>query len=88
MNLTAVTLIYPPFVERKDNDSDYKGSCFRLVRKLEKDLNLTLNIIEDVKQFGMREEDGTWTGMIGKIVDGNSCIIVCWNSTRPEEEGG
>ena len=87
MNFTAVTLIYPPFVERKDNDSNYEGSCFKLVRKLEKDLNFTLNIIE-VKQFGMQAEDGTWTGMIGKIVDGNLCIIGCWNSRRSKEEGG
>ena len=76
--LKAVTLNYAPFVFGCDGNSanltafeHFCGTCFDILRKLEKDLNISFEIVKMETQFGMssKNADGeeTWSGLIGDL---------------------
>ena len=61
---------------RNNNTGELEGFCIELLERLREMLNFTYTIyeVEDGK-FGARKDDGTWTGIVGDIIqevsDGN-----------------
>ncbi|XP_033111554.1 glutamate receptor ionotropic, delta-2-like isoform X2 [Anneissia japonica] len=88
--LRIVTIVEAPFVVKEDSveGTEYTGFCIELIQKIAKDLEFEYTIYDvPDKQYGVREKDGKWNGLIGQVYYSKADIALAGmiiNSDREE----
>lgn len=92
-----------PYVMRKDNYQDfqgndqYEGFCVDMLRELADILKFSFKIkLVDDGLYGAPEPNGSWTGMVGELINRVSTFLLAagrtkkvynksWNKTNPQK---
>ncbi|XP_071946454.1 glutamate receptor ionotropic, delta-2-like isoform X3 [Antedon mediterranea] len=88
--LRIVTIEEAPFVVKEDtvDGPRHTGFCIELIKKIAEDLDFKYQIYDvPDKQYGVKEGDGTWNGLIGEVYYDRADIALAGmiiNSDREE----
>lgn len=83
-----------PYVMRKDNYQDfqgndqYEGFCVDMLRELADILKFSFKIkLVDDGLYGAPEPNGSWTGMVGELINRVSTLLLPAGSTKKKKAG-
>lgn len=81
-----------PYVMRKDNYQDfqgndqYEGFCVDMLRELADILKFSFKIkLVDDGLYGAPEPNGSWTGMVGELINRVSTLVLPVGSAKKKE---
>jgi len=89
--ITVLIALSPPFVMKKENFTDtdsglgYEGFCIDLLNELRKKLQFEYEL-ELRENFGDKQPDGTWNGIIGELTRKKASLAVSTLTISPERE--
>ncbi|XP_034030302.1 glutamate receptor ionotropic, kainate 5 isoform X1 [Thalassophryne amazonica] len=91
--LIVTTILENPYVMRKDNyqdfqgNSQYEGFCVDMLRELEDILKFSFKIkLVDDGLYGAPEPNGSWTGMVGELINRKADLAVAAFTITSERE--
>lgn len=70
---------FKPFVYKTilpNGTVEYSGYCIDLLKHIAENLSFDYTIY-DKDEIGTMNDNGQWSGVIGELTEGVSCIIVC-----------
>ncbi|XP_008321062.1 glutamate receptor ionotropic, kainate 5 isoform X3 [Cynoglossus semilaevis] len=91
--LIVTTILENPYVMRKDNYQDlegndqYEGFCVDMLRELANILKFSFKIkLVDDGLYGAPEPNGSWTGMVGELINRKADLAVAGFTITSERE--
>nr|XP_004550950.2 glutamate receptor ionotropic, kainate 5 isoform X2 [Maylandia zebra] len=91
--LIVTTILENPYVMRKDNYQDfqgndqYEGFCVDMLRELADILKFSFKIkLVDDGLYGAPEPNGSWTGMVGELINRKADLAVAGFTITSERE--
>uniref|UniRef100_A0A8D3A961 Glutamate receptor n=1 Tax=Scophthalmus maximus TaxID=52904 RepID=A0A8D3A961_SCOMX len=91
--LIVTTILENPYVMRKENYQDlqgndqYKGFCVDMLRELANILKFSFKIkLVDDGLYGAPEPNGSWTGMVGELINRKADLAVAGFTITSERE--
>uniref|UniRef100_A0A8B9LRH4 Glutamate receptor n=1 Tax=Astyanax mexicanus TaxID=7994 RepID=A0A8B9LRH4_ASTMX len=91
--LTVTTILENPYVMRKENYQDfegndqYEGFCVDMLRELSDILKFSFRIkLVDDGLYGAPEPNGSWTGMVGELINRKADLAVAGFTITSERE--
>ncbi|XP_076865713.1 LOW QUALITY PROTEIN: glutamate receptor ionotropic, kainate 5 [Brachyhypopomus gauderio] len=91
--LTVTTILENPYVMRKENYHDfegneqYEGFCVDMLRELAEMLKFSFKIkLVDDGLYGAPEPNGSWTGMVGELINRKADLAVAGFTITSERE--
>ncbi|XP_061803293.1 glutamate receptor ionotropic, kainate 5 isoform X2 [Nerophis lumbriciformis] len=91
--LIVTTILENPYVMRKDNYQDfhgneqYEGFCVDMLRELADILKFSFRIkLVDDGLYGAPEPNGSWTGMVGELINRKADLAVAGFTITSERE--
>ncbi|KAK1805400.1 hypothetical protein P4O66_019716 [Electrophorus voltai] len=91
--LTVTTILENPYVMRKENYQDfegndqYEGFCVDMLRELADILKFSFKIkLVDDGLYGAPEPNGSWTGMVGELINRKADLAVAGFTITSERE--
>ncbi|KAM6994806.1 glutamate receptor ionotropic, kainate 5 isoform 2-T4 [Tautogolabrus adspersus] len=91
--LIVTTILENPYVMRKDNYQDfqgneqYEGFCVDMLRELADTLKFSFKIkLVDDGLYGAPEPNGSWTGMVGELINRKADLAVAGFTITSERE--
>ncbi|XP_029700408.1 glutamate receptor ionotropic, kainate 5-like [Takifugu rubripes] len=91
--LTVTTILENPYVMRKSNHQDfqgnnqYEGFCVDMLRELADILKFSFKIkLVDDGLYGAPEPNGSWTGMVGELINRKADLAVAGFTITSERE--
>ncbi|XP_066530028.1 glutamate receptor ionotropic, kainate 5 isoform X2 [Hoplias malabaricus] len=91
--LIVTTILEDPYVMRKDNYQDfegnfqYEGFCVDMLRELADILKFSFKIkLVDDGLYGAPEPNGSWTGMVGELINRKADLAVAGFTITSERE--
>ncbi|XP_061771069.1 glutamate receptor ionotropic, kainate 5 isoform X2 [Nerophis ophidion] len=91
--LVVTTILENPYVMRKDNYQDfhgneqYEGFCVDMLRELADILKFSFRIkLVDDGLYGAPEPNGSWTGMVGELINRKADLAVAGFTITSERE--
>uniref|UniRef100_A0A3B5BI53 Glutamate receptor n=1 Tax=Stegastes partitus TaxID=144197 RepID=A0A3B5BI53_9TELE len=91
--LIVTTILENPYVMRKDNYQDfqgndqYEGFCVDMLRELADILKFSFRIkLVDDGLYGAPESNGSWTGMVGELINRKADLAVAGFTITSERE--
>ncbi|XP_021323941.1 glutamate receptor ionotropic, kainate 5 isoform X2 [Danio rerio] len=91
--LTVTTILENPYVMRKENYQDFQGSdqyegfCVDMLRELADILKFSFRIkLVDDGLYGAPEPNGSWTGMVGELINRKADLAVAGFTITSERE--
>uniref|UniRef100_A0A8C2ZLJ9 Glutamate receptor n=1 Tax=Cyclopterus lumpus TaxID=8103 RepID=A0A8C2ZLJ9_CYCLU len=91
--LTVTTILENPYVMRRDNYQDfqgndqYEGFCVDMLKELADILKFSFKIkLVDDGQYGAPEPNGSWTGMVGELINRKADLAVAGFTITSERE--
>ncbi|XP_069580897.1 glutamate receptor ionotropic, kainate 5-like isoform X1 [Brachyistius frenatus] len=91
--LIVTTILENPYVMRKSNYQDfqgnerYEGFCVDMLRELADILKFSFRIkLVDDGQYGAPEPNGSWTGMVGELINRKADLAVAGFTITSERE--
>uniref|UniRef100_A0A7N6ATJ5 Glutamate receptor n=1 Tax=Anabas testudineus TaxID=64144 RepID=A0A7N6ATJ5_ANATE len=91
--LIVTTILENPYVMRKDNYQDYQGNdqyegfCVDMLRELADILKFSFKIkLVDDGLYGAPEPNGSWTGMVGELINRKADLAVAGFTITSERE--
>ncbi|XP_003743738.1 ionotropic receptor 25a [Galendromus occidentalis] len=73
----VVTIVQPPFVYRNNETKKFRGYCIDLIDEIKKILKFEYEIYEVAdSHFGSKNKEGTWSGLIGDLVQKKADIAL------------
>ncbi|XP_077384480.1 glutamate receptor ionotropic, kainate 5 isoform X2 [Festucalex cinctus] len=91
--LIVTTILENPYVMRKDNYQDfqgneqYEGFCVDMLRELSDILKFSFKIkLVDDGLYGAPEPNGSWTGMVGELINRKADLAVAGFTITSERE--
>ncbi|CAJ1062595.1 glutamate receptor ionotropic%2C kainate 5 isoform X2 [Xyrichtys novacula] len=91
--LIVTTILENPYVMRKDNYQDfqgndqYEGFCVDMLRELAEILKFSFKIkLVDDGLYGAPEPNGSWTGMVGELINRKADLAVAGFTITSERE--
>ncbi|XP_023816112.1 glutamate receptor ionotropic, kainate 5 isoform X1 [Oryzias latipes] len=92
-SLIVTTILENPYVMRKSNYQDYQGNdqyegfCVDMLRELAGILKFSFKIkLVDDGLYGAPEPNGSWTGMVGELIDRKADLAVAGFTITSERE--
>ncbi|XP_050390554.1 ionotropic receptor 25a [Patella vulgata] len=88
-HLMVATIHEPPFVfrEETENGTIYRGYTVDVFNEIASRLDLTYTMYEvPDKQYGRKNPDGTWSGLVGEILKGSADMVVAPVSVTADRE--
>ncbi|KAM4539593.1 glutamate receptor ionotropic, kainate 5-like isoform 1-T2 [Odontesthes bonariensis] len=92
-SLIVTTILENPYVMRKSNYQDfqgndqYEGFCVDMLRELADFLKFSFKIkLVDDGQYGAPEPNGSWTGMVGELINRKADLAVAGFTITSERE--
>ncbi|XP_069393426.1 glutamate receptor ionotropic, kainate 5 isoform X2 [Paralichthys olivaceus] len=91
--LVVTTILENPYVMRKDNyqefqgNDQYEGFCVDMLRELANILKFSFKIkLVDDGLYGAPEPNGSWTGMVGELINRKADLAVAGFTITSERE--
>ncbi|XP_061919895.1 glutamate receptor ionotropic, kainate 5 isoform X2 [Entelurus aequoreus] len=91
--LIVTTILENPYVMRKDNYQDFRGNdqyegfCVDMLRELADILKFSFRIkLVDDGLYGAPEPNGSWTGMVGELINRKADLAVAGFTITSERE--
>ncbi|KAL6100270.1 grik5 [Pungitius sinensis] len=91
--LIVTTILESPYVMRKHNyqelrgNNRYEGFCVDMLRELSDILKFSFNIkLVDDRVYGAPEPNGSWTGMVGELINRKADLAVAGFTITSERE--
>ncbi|KAM8840554.1 glutamate receptor ionotropic, kainate 5-like isoform 1-T12 [Spinachia spinachia] len=91
--LIVTTILESPYVMRKHNYQElrgndrYEGFCVDMLRELSDILKFSFNIkLVDDRVYGAPEPNGSWTGMVGELINRKADLAVAGFTITSERE--
>ncbi|XP_068426053.1 glutamate receptor ionotropic, kainate 5 isoform X2 [Clinocottus analis] len=91
--LIVTTILENPYVMRRDNYQDfqgndqYEGFCVDMLKELADILKFSFKIkLVDDGQYGAPEPNGSWTGMVGELINRKADLAVAGFTITSERE--
>ncbi|XP_056300740.1 glutamate receptor ionotropic, kainate 5 [Pseudoliparis swirei] len=91
--LTVTTILENPYVMRRDNyqvfqgNDQYEGFCVDMLKELSDILKFSFKIkLVDDGQYGAPEPNGSWTGMVGELINRKADLAVAGFTITSERE--